>query len=204
MRGGARRKPTLETGVRSRGRKGVIEKAIIGTLALGGMLTIAMMAPKVLSVIKREHLDYVLPQDPKQRLRETISRMKRKSLITFKEIHGKRYPRLTTLGRQQIERVSLGELTIHKPFRWDRRWRMVIFDIEESRQNDRKKIRRLLQRLGFLQLQRSVWIHPYDCEEIIALIKTDMRIGRNVLYIIADAIEHDRHLRKHFDLPEDN
>lgn len=164
------------------------------------MLTIAMMAPKILSLLKHEHLDYVMPADPKQRLRETMSRMKRKGWIRFEKIGSKRYPRLTARGHKQMRRVSLGTASIRKPLRWDRRWRMVIFDIEERRKSDRAKIRRLLHQLGFLRLQDSVWVHPHDCEEIIALIKTDMRIGRNVLYVIADAIEFDRPLRQHFGL----
>ena len=195
------RKISLEQSARRRTRRGLIERAIIGTLAVGGMLTIAMMAPKVLSLLKQEHLDYVLPTNPNQRLQETMSRMKRKGWIRFEQIGSKRYPRLTVLGRKQVNRLLLGTLSIRKPLRWDRRWRMVIFDIEEHRKSDRTKIRRILQRLGFLRLQNSVWIHPHDCEELIALIKTDMRIGRDVLYVIADAIEFDRPLRQHFGLP---
>ncbi|MBI2610986.1 CRISPR-associated endonuclease Cas2 [Candidatus Kaiserbacteria bacterium] len=194
-------KTPLERVARRRTRRGLIERAVISTLAVGGMLTIAMMAPKILTILKREHLDYVMPADPKQRLRETMSRMKRKGWVRFEEIGSKRYPRLTALGRKQVGQISLGTLSIRKPLRWDRRWRIVIFDIEERRKNDRAKIRHLLQQLGFLRLQNSVWVHPHDCEEIVALIKTDMRIGRDVLYVIADAIEFDKPLRQHFGLP---
>ncbi|MBI4094001.1 CRISPR-associated endonuclease Cas2 [Candidatus Kaiserbacteria bacterium] len=201
MADGSHRKESLESKARRRTRRGLVERAIIGTLAVGGMLTITMMAPKVLSLLKREHLDYVMPADPKQRLRETMSRMKRKGWIRFEQTGDKRYPRLTARGHKQIGQISLGTIAIRKPLRWDRRWRMVIFDIEERRKNDRAKIRYLLQKLGFLRLQNSVWVHPHDCEEIVALIKTDMRIGRNVLYVIADAIEFDRPLRQHFGLP---
>lgn len=201
MGNGSRNNASLEQSARRRTRRGLIEKTILGTLAIGGMLTVAMMAPKVLSLLKRDHLDYVLPADPKQRLQEVMSRMKKKGWVRFEESGGKRYPRLTVRGRKQVEKVSLGSIAIRKPLRWDRRWRMVIFDIEERRKANRKKIRLLLQRLGFLRLQNSVWVHPYDCEEIVALIKTDMRIGRDVLYVIADAIEFDRPLREQFELP---
>lgn len=201
MKGRYRSGISLEQNARKRARRGLIERAIIGTLAFGGMLTIAMMAPKVLSLIKHEHLDYILPRDPKQRLQEVMSRMKQKGLIRYEAVRGKHYPRLTALGQKQATNIAFGAISIRKPRRWDRRWRMVIFDIEERRKNDRKKVRRLLQRLGFVRLQNSVWVHPYDCEEIIALIKADLRIGRDILYVIADAIEFDRPLRVHFGLP---
>src|SRR3989344_6277857 len=118
------RKTSLEQSARRRTRRGLIERAVIGTLAVGGMLTIVMMAPKVLSLLKREHLDYILPTNPTQRLQETMSRMKRKGWIRFEQIGSKRYPRLTVLGRKQVNRLLLGTLSIRKPLRWDRRWRM--------------------------------------------------------------------------------
>jgi len=45
-----------------------------------------------------------------------------------------------------------------------------------------------------------MWIYPYDCEDFLALLKTDFRMGRNVLYIIADRVEADKKLRQHFNL----
>ena len=45
-----------------------------------------------------------------------------------------------------------------------------------------------------------MWVYPYDCEDIIGLLKTDFGVGKDVLYIIADEIENDRHLRHEFDL----
>src|SRR3989344_1501381 len=47
----------------------------------------------------------------------------------------------------------------------------------------------------------AVWVYPYDCEEFIALLKAELKIGRSVLYVIADSIEQDKILRSHFNLP---
>ncbi|MDO8576687.1 MAG: CRISPR-associated endonuclease Cas2 [bacterium] len=193
----------LEDAVRRRARRGSIERALIGTLALGGILTIGMMAPKVMALIRKEHIDAILPGDPKQRLRETLSRLKRKGLVAFEERGGKKYPYLTKKGIERAECLNREGLTITKPVRWDRRWRIVIFDISQKQRAQRDRVRGILKRLGFYRLQNSVWAHPYDCEEIITLLKLDMRIRREVLYVIADAIEYDRPLREQFDLPLD-
>jgi len=193
----------LEQVVRKRARRGSIERAIIGTLLLGGTLTLAVMAPKVLKLLKKEHVDAIVPLNPKQRLRETLSRMKRKGLISFEGRGGKQYPVLTRKGVARAESLRMHELTVDKPLRWDRRWRIVIFDIPHTRRALRDRIRGILKRLGFYQLQRSVWVHPYDCEEIVALLKLDMRIRTEIRYIIADAIEYDRPLRHYFGLPVD-
>jgi len=52
----------------------------------------------------------------------------------------------------------------------------------------------------FFRLQDSVWVFPYDCEDFMALPKADLRVGRNVLYVIVEKIENDKHLNEHFGL----
>ena len=61
-------------------------------------------------------------------------------------------------------------------------------------------MRRMLVAMGFLPLQRSVWVYPYDCEDVIVLLKADLRIGKDMLYLIVDELENDKWLRKEFDL----
>ena len=53
---------------------------------------------------------------------------------------------------------------------------------------------------GFLCIQKSVWISPYDCEELVALVKAELRIGKDALYVIVDSIENDGWIKKHFKL----
>jgi hypothetical protein len=55
---------------------------------------------------------------------------------------------------------------------------------------------------GFVRLQDSVWVYPYDCEDIITLLKAEYRIGDDMRYMIVDSIERDSALRRHFKLPE--
>ena len=64
----------------------------------------------------------------------------------------------------------------------------------------RERIRKILSGLGFVRVQDSVWLYPYDCEDIIALLKTDLRIGKEMLYLIVDMLEGDEAFRNHFSL----
>ncbi len=191
----------LEKRTRKRARRNLVRNTLLTTIALIPTLTIAIAAPKVLSIIRDEHLDYIFPPDPKQRLYENISRLKKKGFVTFENVGVKKYLRLTTEGKRELERISHQNTPIRIPRRWDGKWRIVIFDIPEVRKTQRNRIRSLVRSLGFHQLQQSVWVYPYDCEDIIALLKTDLKIGRELLYLIADAIEYDRPLRLHFKLP---
>jgi DNA-binding transcriptional regulator PaaX len=57
-----------------------------------------------------------------------------------------------------------------------------------------------LESIGFIRLQNSVWVYPYDCEELLVLLKNDYQLGKEVLYIIADKIERSTVLKRRFGL----
>jgi DNA-binding PadR family transcriptional regulator len=194
--------PALETRVRKRARRDSIRRALLSTLVIAGALPVAIAAPKVLSLLKKEHLDAFVLQDPRQRLYETAARLKRKGLIEFRIENGRKKMHLTQAGRDQIQKITARTKSITQPRKWDERWRMVMFDIPEKKKQLRNRIRLIVRNLGFYCLQDSVWVYPYDCEEVIALIKTDLRIGRDLQYVIADAIEYDVPIRDYFDLPQ--
>lgn len=81
------------------------------------------------------------------------------------EKSGKMYYRLTSKGSQKIkEDVPLFKLAKKH---WDRRWRIVIFDIEEKEKFLRDALREKLIALGFGKWQRSVYITPHDIEQEI-------------------------------------
>ena len=108
---------------------------------------------------------------------------------------------ITPAGRKAIESEQQKALMrLPGLRRWDKRWRVIIFDIPERHRATRDRLRTMLRSLGFVQLQASVWVYPHDCEDLIALLKADFHAGDDMLYMIVDTIERDSWLRKHFGL----
>jgi len=74
--------------------------------------------------------------------------------------NGEIYLRLTAVGKEKtIRDFSMFSLQKQK---WDKKWRLVIFDIAEVTRQVRDLLRLKLKKLGFGMLQESVWITPYD------------------------------------------
>lgn len=94
---------------------------------------------------------------------ETIWRMLRTGNIERIIRNNKPYFRLTSEGKEKIIRDF--PLLKWQNKRWDGRWRIVIFDIEEKNRKSRAVLRRKLLDLGFGKLQRSIYISPYDIGE---------------------------------------
>ena len=191
----------MESESKKRVKKVRLENILLGSIAVAGVAGIALLAPPMLRLLKNADPEWLLKRDPGRRLRESALRLKRKGLVEFKNENGKKKLRLTPRGEKVMGSIWNETYQLQKPRRWDGKWRLVIFDIPEKQRPTRDKIRHLVSRLGFLSLQDSVWVYPYDCEELVTLLKTDLKIGRAVLYIIADAIEFDKPIRQHFSLP---
>ena len=93
-----------------------------------------------------------------------------------REENGYQVYRPTFLGMKRIKKLIFDELVLAQPKRWDGQWRLVIFDIPKNLHQKRNALRRKLKELGFLQCQKSVWIHPFPCIEEVEFLKNLLRI----------------------------
>jgi DNA-binding transcriptional regulator PaaX len=186
----------LETEIKIKIRNTKIQRAILGTLATAGILSVALLAPNALQMLKMFGLGEGKDRDVKRSINNSRDRLIKNGFVKYE---GK-YLCLTEKGKSVIGRLEKTNYKIKKPKHWDKKWRLVIFDIKEYKRETRDQIRDTLIQIGFLKLQNSVWVYPYDCEDLITLLKADFAIGREVLYIIADQIENDAIIKKYFGL----
>ncbi|HEY4499287.1 MAG TPA: hypothetical protein VJH94_04485 [Candidatus Paceibacterota bacterium] len=186
----------IEQESRKRTRKKLLQKVILGSVAAAGLLSVALVAPNAIQALAK--LGII---DIKKRRGEYINRARNRLVDAGLLSRDKKgFLQLTQKGEARLRELELSEYRLKKPKRWDGKWRMLIFDIPEYRKTLREKVRRTLINIGFIRLQDSVWVYPYPCDDLIALLKTDFRVGRDILYIIADSIENDVALRKQFAL----
>lgn len=189
----------LESEARVERKKRYLQQAVLATLAVAGVLAVAMVAPNVVQVLGGF-------KSRKQRIAEqskrALTRLAARGYVEFEERDGMHFARITPEGGRAMEmKRHKAELAARVGKRWDKRYRVVIFDIPVKRKGLRDRLRRVMISCGFLQIQKSVWLHPYDCEDLVALIKADLRVGKDVSYMIVESIENDAWIRRHFKLP---
>lgn len=113
---------------------------------------------------------------------------------------GKRTVFLTRKGVREILKYKMKNKYLDR--RWDGKWRIIIFDIEEATRKDRDYLRSQLRWIGFQELQKSVWAFPYEIrdelKEFIKLCKFEFQ--GDVRFILAENIEPDVEMRKKFGL----
>lgn len=184
----------LEKEARRRTKRKNLQKIILGTVATVGVLSVVAVAPNVIGAMAK--LGLLPAKRQKEFIKAARQRLVDKGLLEYKG----NFLKLTTRGTVLLARLEVDGYKIKKPRRWDGKWRVLIFDIPEERKIQRNKVRNTLRGIGFMRLQDSVWIYPYDCEELITLLKADFEIGKNLLYMIVEALEHDGDVKKHFGL----
>lgn len=101
---------------------------------------------------------------PPRYRRSNFSRVMLNSLRTgdIKKVikKGQVYLRLTSQGKENLKRDF--PLLAFQRKKWDRKWRVVFYDIAEVNKRVRNLLRRRLKDLGLGMLQKSVWITPHD------------------------------------------
>jgi len=175
---------------------------ILRTLAVSGIISVALVAPKTLNLLKKLDRGTVNRKNLYQRINQAIYRLERAGLVRTTGERGNRKVILTEKGRAIIDAVHANEYHIPEPVFWDGKWRIVMFDIRENRRRARSQLRSLLAGAGFLRIQDSVWVYPHPCDEGIGLVRAHLKSDTGeMLSFVAEALESDKKLREHFRLP---
>lgn len=190
----------IEKEIRKKVRRANLQRVILSTVYAVGGISIAFMAPKMVRVLAKFEPNFLKSKYRKYSFNRSFTRLKSNGLIVFEKTARGNFAKLTRKGTEKLRQLELNDFKIKKPRSWDGKWRLLMFDVKEKRKSTRDKIRRNLFRMEFFRLQDSIWIYPYDCEDFINLMKADFRIGKDLLYVVADTIENDSYLEKHFKL----
>ena len=179
--------------------RSAIAKDVLLWLATAGVITIAISSPYFATNLLRAHKNW--KKYPRKKVADVFSRFKKEGLLEIESRNHQIYISLTDDGRKRAGRLQINHLKITPPKKWDRRWRIVIFDIAHTQRVKREALRGLLKRLGFYQLQKSVWIHPFDCASEVNLLKDFFGFTTEELRLItATSLGGDEAARKFFHL----
>ncbi|MEK7663999.1 MAG: hypothetical protein AAB340_00920 [Patescibacteria group bacterium] len=135
-------------------------------------------------------------QDYNYPIYKRINNLKSSPYFNFNKDTGDFY--LNNKGRVEIIKNIIAKKKKIK--KWDLVWRIVIFDVPESKRRDRDFLRRELKWMGFKELQHSVWISPYNIEkELLCLLELWRKDFRgDIRFVRAQQVVDDHEFRKMF------
>ncbi len=164
-------------------------KEILKFLAMGGIIVAALVVPNIVQGFRFLFKDknYVswkkFNNISDARARQYVNRLKRRGLIKGRIKNRKMEIVLTKRGREEILKYDFEKMGLKKEKNWDGKWRVVIFDIPEFQKNARDALRRKFKSLGMFQLQKSVFVYPYDCKKEIDFVSGFFNVAEHIFYL---------------------
>src|SRR3989338_9910692 len=153
--------------VNQRERLGQLGTAILTVLGTVAFISVALLAPNAIQMFT--------PPKTKRRRRPTgwdinraVSTLTNRGYVMRERRRGKWVISLTPKGQRRLYDLTLVQQREALPKRWDGKWRLVFFDIPAEYGKLRNNVRRKLRELGFHQAQKSVYIYPHECPEVIS------------------------------------
>ncbi|OIO46061.1 MAG: hypothetical protein AUJ31_02640 [Parcubacteria group bacterium CG1_02_39_15] len=174
-----------------------IVKDILDACLTSGLVMIAATSPYFLINLLKTYPKW--KKYPHKKVYNTFYRLKKQGLIKVESKNKQIYISLTRDGRKKAGIYQINNLKIGKPKKWDKKWRALIFDVAQLKRTYREALRGKLKELGFYQLQKSVWVHPFNCKAEIELLKDFFGFSeKEMRLMIVENIGNDKELKKLF------
>ena len=176
---------------------GPASKKVLLLLEAGLVLSLTRRPDHYFRVLKKASKEWKKINE--RYLRETIKRLYQSKLIDYKEDKdGTVMLTLSEKGKSRILKYDIDKIEIKKPARWDKLWRLVVFDIPEDKNLGRKALAAKLKELGFYPMQKSVFIHPYECKDEIDFITEIFELSPYVRFLRVKYIDIELDLKERF------
>ena len=162
--------------------------ATLAIMATGGIITLGAMAPGLLMEINKISRRKRRKETEKYReIWRNFNSLKKKGNLEFvKEEDDCLFYKFSEKGENKVRKFIIDELRISPPKEWDKKWRLIIFDIPEKKRGGRVAFRKKLNDMGFYQCQKSAWIHPFPCLEEIEFVKDVFNLKPFVKIFLVD------------------
>lgn len=178
--------------------KGELAKEILlGIAACGFIIAMAAMPGlgKVVPLFKN-----LKGARDRYRINQAFQKLQKKRMVNIYTKDGKEVVEITKAGKRKILEYNLDEMKLKVPKKWDGWWRIVMFDIPESKKKARDAVSWKIKELGLYPIQKSVFVSPYLCKKEIDFIGEFFDVRDHIIYIKAKEIEGVCKLKEHFDI----
>lgn len=176
---------------------GRLQKKILILLFGGIALAGTRSASKQWRILKG--LYSALKDEENSNVERSISNLFRSRMISEKSnSDGTTTLILTKNGRETALTFNIENIKLSTEKKWDKKWRIVTYDVPEKFKKTRDSLRCLLKKIDMLELQRSIFIYPYECHEEIRYIVEFYNAWKFVRFIVAESIDNELELKKYF------
>lgn len=141
-------------------------------------------------------LDKLSQKYSKQEIASTLRYMKYNQLVFNRFERGLS---VSNKAKIRLSNALIEQLFVTKPKNWDKKWRIIMYDIPENMKSKRDAFSKHLVRVKLLKLKDGVYIHPFPCQSEIEKLANYFQIQKHVTYIESSKLITNRKLEKEFE-----
>ncbi len=131
--------------------------------------------------------------------RDVIKRLEKEGFVKIRHSsNGKIEISITQNGCTKILKYNLGTMQLIQKKKWDKKWRLILFDVPEKRKVMRDALRRKIKELGLLKIQQSVYIYPHQCDREMDFLISYFKIRPFVKYFTIERFNGDGEYKEHY------
>lgn len=166
----------------------------IGVAGLAGLVAVAPNATQGLALLLKKS------KTKPSNYAKLMSDLKRRGLVHVVSDSDNHTYSLTPAGALRLQQLVIDELEIPEPKKWDKKWRLISFDIPVKYSAKRAEFTQQLQSRGFLMLHKSLWVHPFPCFSQIEKIASHYNVLRYCSFIQVEKFDElsTKRLLRHF------
>ncbi|MEK7148380.1 MAG: hypothetical protein AAB770_00515 [Patescibacteria group bacterium] len=190
---------TIKKGSHKGSRRSAIQKKILLLLYGGIALGLTRNPKQYFNIVSEIHKEW--QSINRNSLNRAIHSLYKSKLVSTKDNRdGTLTLVLSKDGQILAITYDIENMEIKSPTQWDRKWRIVMFDVPEKFKKIRDTLRMHFKNMGFYEFQKSVFVHPYPCGKEIEYIMEFYQAQKYVRFIVAAEIDNALELKRHFHL----
>jgi len=176
-------------------KRGELALVILKGFVAGGLFVAILALPGLAQV-----LVLFKPKNYQERFRvkRTILSLEKRGLLKISSKNGALS--LTDSGKKEVDRNKIYDLHVKPQKTWDGMFRVIIFDIPNTKKSVRNAVNFHLKRMGFMPIQKSTFITPFECRDELDMLGKYLNVRNNLKYLLVKKIDGEQEIKKMFDL----
>src|SRR3989344_5133228 len=188
----------VETKSTGNKNKDSFSRQFLKALAIGGAVVLSSSNPSFGLRVAGEFKRQLDNKKWKEFYKELYMLKYRKRISVSQNLDGSYNVEITNLGKNLVAKYNLNDLVIKQPDQWDGFWRFCSFDIPGTKKQARQALLGKLKELGFIMAQKSLWTHPFECREELAVIAKAFEVEPYIHFFVAHDLDKDGFFRRKF------
>ena len=183
--------------IRDNYSRGELAKEILKGLAVGGLIVASFALPNLPQIFS---LLGIKSARDRYRIKRATESLKKQKLIDIYEKDGEQVMEISEQGKKKILKYNFEDMKITRPKKWDRCWRIIVFDIPEKHKIARSALTRKLKEMELYPFQKSVFVCPFECRNEIDFIGEFFNVRKFIHYFVAKEIDDEEYLKGYYNL----